>query len=101
MLEIFAALGGTVSKVAPNEYALTMKDVTRTDIPVELSRKIRASILFAGPLLARFGKVTTPPPGGDVIGRRRIDTHVLAFEDLGARLEIGRASCRERVCLLV
>lgn len=88
MLEIFAALGGTVSKVAPNEYALTMKDVTRTDIPVELSRKIRASILFAGPLVARSGKAILPPPGGDVIGRRRLDTHFLALTELGARVDV-------------
>ncbi len=88
MLEIFAALGGTVSKVSPNEYALTMKDVTRTDIPVELSRKIRASILFAGPLVARAGKAILPPPGGDVIGRRRLDTHFLALTELGARVDV-------------
>jgi UDP-N-acetylglucosamine 1-carboxyvinyltransferase len=88
MLEIFAALGGTVSKVAPNEYALTMKDVSRTDIPVELSRKIRASILFAGPLVARAGKAILPPPGGDVIGRRRLDTHFLALTELGARVDV-------------
>ncbi len=88
MLEIFAALGGTVSKVAPNEYALTMKDVARTDIPVELSRKIRASILFAGPLVARAGKAILPPPGGDVIGRRRLDTHFLALTELGARVDV-------------
>ena len=88
MLEIFAALGGTVSKGAPNEYALTMKDVARTNIPVELSRKIRASILFAGPLVARAGKAILPPPGGDVIGRRRLDTHFLALTELGARVDV-------------
>src|SRR5881392_192473 len=49
-----------------------------------LSARIRASILLAGPMLARFGKVTLPPPGGDVIGRRRVDTHFLALEQLGA-----------------
>ncbi len=88
MLEIFTALGGTVSRMAPNEYALTMKDVARTDIPVELSRKIRASILFAGPLVARAGKAILPPPGGDVIGRRRLDTHFLALTELGARVDV-------------
>ena len=54
-----------------------------------LCAKIRASILLAGPLLARFGSVTLPPPGGDVIGRRRVDTHFLALEHLGASVMVG------------
>jgi UDP-N-acetylglucosamine 1-carboxyvinyltransferase len=54
-----------------------------------LCARIRASILLAGPMLARFGKVTLPPPGGDVIGRRRVDTHFLALEQLGASVSIG------------
>jgi UDP-N-acetylglucosamine 1-carboxyvinyltransferase len=52
-------------------------------------RALRASILLAGPLLARFGSVQLPPPGGDVIGRRRVDTHFLALEQLGAELVVG------------
>ncbi len=55
-----------------------------SEISPEMARKIRASILFAGPLLARTGSVTLPPPGGDVIGRRRLDTHFVALEGLGA-----------------
>lgn len=89
MFEIFTALGGTVEKMAKNEYRLQIRDVRRTDIPVELSKKIRASILFAGPLLARTGKAILPPPGGDVIGRRRLDTHFLALTELGARVEVN------------
>ena len=54
-----------------------------------LCTSIRASILLAGPLLARFGKVVLPPPGGDVIGRRRVDTHFLALEQLGATVHVG------------
>ena len=54
-----------------------------------LCARIRASILLAGPLLARFGTVTLPPPGGDVIGRRRVDTHFLALEQLGASVMVG------------
>ncbi|HNY22469.1 MAG TPA: UDP-N-acetylglucosamine 1-carboxyvinyltransferase [Treponemataceae bacterium] len=88
MLEIFTSLGGSVDKLAPNEYRLTAKTVARTDIPLALSKKIRASILFAGPLVARAGKAILPPPGGDVIGRRRLDTHFLALAELGARVEI-------------
>ena len=88
MLDIFAALGGTVNKIASNDYRLQLREVGRFDIPIELSRKIRASILFAGPLLARAGKAILPPPGGDVIGRRRLDTHFLALTELGARVDI-------------
>ena len=61
-------------------------EVTRPD-PV-LAERIRASILLAGPLLARFGQVSLPPPGGDVIGRRRLDTHFLAFQALGAHVDL-------------
>jgi len=88
MLEIFTALGGSTESIGPNAYKLRMKQVTRNDIPLPLSKKIRASILFAGPLLARSGKAILPPPGGDVIGRRRLDTHFLALTELGARVDI-------------
>ena len=60
------------------------KDRPAADLDPELCAKIRASILLAGPLLARCGEITLPPPGGDVIGRRRLDTHFLALEQLGA-----------------
>src|SRR2546428_14141785 len=53
------------------------------------SARIRASILLAGPMLARFGRVNLPPPGGDVIGRRRVDTHFLALEQLGTEITVG------------
>lgn len=88
MLEIFTALGGSVETLGPNEYRLQMKNTPQTVIPLDLSQKIRASILFAGPLLARAGKAVLPPPGGDIIGRRRLDTHFLALTDLGARVDI-------------
>ena len=81
MFEIFKSFGGTVVKRAQNEYTLQLKSVTGFEIPAALSQKIRASILFAGPLLARNGKVSMSPPGGDVIGRRRLDTHFLALTE--------------------
>jgi UDP-N-acetylglucosamine 1-carboxyvinyltransferase len=62
--------------------------VAKTDLDPVLAREIRASFLLAGPLLARFGRVSVPPPGGDVIGRRRLDTHVHAFAALGAEFEV-------------
>lgn len=93
MFEVFKSLGGTVEKLKENEYKLQLKEIKTSEIPVALAAKIRASILFAGPLLARYGKVELPPPGGDVIGRRRLDTHFLALTELGARVETdGRFS---------
>ena len=89
MFDIFKSFGGTVQKIAQNEYTLQLKTVTGYEIPTPLSQKIRASILFAGPLLARYRKVSMPPPGGDVIGRRRLDTHFLALTELGAQVKIN------------
>lgn len=86
MLEILKALGADVQNTAAHEWRITCANVKRNDIPAELSKKIRASILFAGPLVARTGKAIMPPPGGDVIGRRRLDTHFLALTELGARV---------------
>ncbi len=88
MLDVYRALGGDVRRLAPNEYRFSLGDLPRADVPVEHAKKIRASILFAGPLLARLGRAVLPPPGGDVIGRRRLDTHFLALTELGAAVEI-------------
>ncbi len=90
MLEILRTLGANVQNIAPHEWKIE-GGVNSSEIPVSLSKKIRASILFAGPLLARTGRAILPPPGGDVIGRRRMDTHFLALQDLGARIEIEGA----------
>ena len=89
MFEIFKSFGGTIVKLAQNEYTLQLKTVTGYEVPAPLAQKIRASILFAGPLLARHGKVMMTPPGGDVIGRRRLDTHFLALTELGAQVKIN------------
>jgi len=91
MLEVLKHLGASVESAGPGAWRVDPTTLNRSDVPPEQARKVRASILFAGPLLARFGKVELPPPGGDVIGRRRIDTHVLALEELGARIEIDGA----------
>ncbi|MBI3824925.1 MAG: UDP-N-acetylglucosamine 1-carboxyvinyltransferase [Candidatus Rokubacteria bacterium] len=89
MLEILADLGVAVSRRGPGVVALRAAAVDVKDPEVRMARRIRASILLVGPLLARRGHVRTPPPGGDVIGRRRIDTHVLALRALGATFEPG------------
>ncbi|MDR2185801.1 MAG: UDP-N-acetylglucosamine 1-carboxyvinyltransferase [Treponema sp.] len=89
MLEVYRSLGGRVEVPGPNTYRLILTDITSSGIPREYAQKVRASILFAGPLLARTGRAALPPPGGDVIGRRRLDTHFLALTELGAAVEIN------------
>ncbi len=89
MFSILEAIGVSVKKIADNTWEICASGVISTDIPQELSKKLRASILFAGPLVARCGKVALPPPGGDVIGRRRLDTHFLALTELGARVAVN------------
>jgi UDP-N-acetylglucosamine 1-carboxyvinyltransferase len=91
MLEVYTALGGRVENPEPNVYRLCLGNIKSSEIPPEQARKIRASILFAGPILARTGKVVLPPPGGDVIGRRRLDTHFLALTELGAKVRSNGA----------
>jgi len=88
MVELLADLGADIEWTGPNEVRVDSGGMGRTDLDAELAREIRASFLLAGPLLARFGRVTVPPPGGDVIGRRRLDTHVHAFAALGADVHI-------------
>ncbi|MDR2178588.1 MAG: UDP-N-acetylglucosamine 1-carboxyvinyltransferase [Treponema sp.] len=89
MLAIYRALGGTAESFGPNAWRLCAKNNVQAVIPLEQAKKIRASILFAGPLLARTGRVVLPPPGGDVIGRRRLDTHFLALRELGAKVTVS------------
>ena len=88
MVELLADLGADIEWTASNDIRVDASGMARTDLDAELAREIRASFLLAGPLLARFGRVSIPPPGGDVIGRRRLDTHVHAFASLGAHVEI-------------
>lgn len=88
MFKILEGLGASVKKVEKHVWEVCAEKASATLIPPELSKKIRASILFAGPLIARFGKASMMPPGGDVIGRRRLDTHFLALTELGARVDI-------------
>ena len=89
ILDIYRAMGGEAVPQGPNAWRLCTGNIVTSEIPLEMAKKIRASILFAGPLLARTGKAVLPPPGGDVIGRRRLDTHFLALTELGAQVEIN------------
>ena len=89
MLALLADLGAAVEWTGPNAVRVDARAVRPKPLDPGLCARIRASILLAGPLLARFGTVTLPPPGGDVIGRRRVDTHFLALEQLGASVTVG------------
>ncbi len=89
LLRLIEDLGAGVQWTGANTVRIDPRSVEPKRLDPELCSGIRASILLAGPLLARFGKVTLPPPGGDIIGRRRLDTHFLALEQLGATVEIG------------
>ena len=91
MLSAYQALGGELRSLGPNAWQLCTKQISTPEIPAEHAQKIRASILFAGPLLARTGRAVLPPPGGDVIGRRRLDTHFLALSELGAQVDVNDA----------
>jgi UDP-N-acetylglucosamine 1-carboxyvinyltransferase len=84
MVALLQDVGADAEWTGPNEVRVDPAAAGKTELDPELCREIRASFLLAGPLLARFGRVVIPPPGGDVIGRRRLDTHVHAFAALGA-----------------
>jgi UDP-N-acetylglucosamine 1-carboxyvinyltransferase len=90
LLELMADLGVSIERPDTNTVKLNAANVHKTDVDPALSERIRASFLVAGPLLARFGRALMPPPGGDVIGRRRLDPHLDAFRALGATVEHGR-----------
>mgnify|MGYP000985375124 CR=1 FL=1 len=85
-LALLESIGVEVEWVEENTVRLCARDVENKALDEDLSAAIRASFLLAGPLLARFGSVEMPPPGGDFIGRRRLDAHLDAFRDLGARV---------------
>src|SRR5438132_5771725 len=90
MLELLADIGVDVEWTGANEVRVHAAEVTKRELDEELCSRMRASFLLAGPLLARLGGVTVPPPGGDVIGRRRLDPHIHAFAKLGAEIAIDR-----------
>ncbi len=91
LLALLDDLGVGVREEGPNSIALSAERVRHTRPDEDLCRRLRASLLLAGPLLARCGEVHMPMAGGDFIGRRRVDTHLLAFRALGAECEVNRA----------
>jgi len=96
LLEMVASLGAEVDWLEPGTVRIHAKDLTTSVPDPLLAERIRASILLAGPLLARSGRTSLAPPGGDVIGRRRLDTHFLAFRGLGATVELGLSGFEAR-----
>ena len=92
MIALLQSVGAKVEKLEDHTLRFQAKDICCGDLQPDLCRRIRASILLAGPLVARTGDLRLPPPGGDVIGRRRVDTHILALKALGAQAEYDRAN---------
>jgi UDP-N-acetylglucosamine 1-carboxyvinyltransferase len=88
MLELLGDIGVDVAWTGANEVRVQASEVTKTELDPALCNRMRASFLLAGPLLARLGRVTVPPPGGDVIGRRRLDPHIRAFARMGVEIAI-------------
>lgn len=89
MLALLASIGVTIHEIDAHTLVLHAREVHTTELDREICSRIRTSILFAGPMLARMGQIHLPPPGGDVIGRRRLDTHIHALRALGAEIRIN------------
>jgi len=90
LVELIRSIGAEATWEGPNTLVIRAKEVRSLNLDPSLCANIRASILLAGPLLARCGNVVLPPPGGDVIGRRRVDTHLIALEQLGAAVSVDQ-----------
>lgn len=90
MRKLIESLGSQVEDLDSNTWRITTKELVASHLDPDLCRRIRASILIAGPVVARAGTLRLPPPGGDVIGRRRLDTHILALRALGAKVTYDR-----------
>ncbi len=90
LLDLIHTLGAETEWIAKNTVRVRAQNISASELDAEAAARIRASILLAGPMLARVGRMVLPPPGGDVIGRRRVDTHFLALSRLGAVVETDR-----------
>jgi UDP-N-acetylglucosamine 1-carboxyvinyltransferase len=88
LVQLLSSLGAETAWTDHNTLRIHARDVRPATLDPDLCSRIRASILLAGPVLARCGEITLPPPGGDVIGRRRLDSHFLALRQLGAQISL-------------
>jgi UDP-N-acetylglucosamine 1-carboxyvinyltransferase len=89
MLALLVDVGGEVEWTGPNDVRVHVADVRKNELDRELCSQMRASFLLAGPLLVRTGTAIVAPPGGDVIGRRRLDPHIHGFTELGVEVDAG------------
>jgi UDP-N-acetylglucosamine 1-carboxyvinyltransferase len=88
MMKLLTSLGVSFDEMDdPKSIRIQARDIRPSELDPDLCKNIRASILLAGPMIARFHELLLPPPGGDVIGRRRVDTHILALNKLGTKTE--------------
>ena len=94
MIELLQSLGVQITRISDHSWEILAANVRAADLDPQICRNIRASILLAGPMVARSRGLKLPPPGGDVIGRRRVDTHILALEKLGVQAEFMREERR-------
>jgi UDP-N-acetylglucosamine 1-carboxyvinyltransferase len=90
MRMLIESLGVEISTLDAHTWQVHAKEVRPADLDPDLCRRVRTSILLAGPMTARSGELHLPPPGGDVIGRRRLDTHLIALRKLGAQVDYDR-----------
>lgn len=90
MRDLLQSLGVTITEINPHKWQFVASELFPSELDPEITKKIRASILLAGPLIGRGCDVSLPPPGGDVIGRRRLDSHILALQKLGADFSYDR-----------
>jgi UDP-N-acetylglucosamine 1-carboxyvinyltransferase len=90
MRKLVESLGAQVDDLDDRTWRITARDLRPADLDPDFCRRIRASILVAGPMTARIPEFKLPPPGGDVIGRRRLDTHILALRALGVDVRYER-----------
>jgi len=90
MRRMLESLGASLEDLGNRSWRVTARHIRAADLDPDLSRRIRASILLAGPMTARTGELKLPPPGGDVIGRRRVDTHIWALRQMGAEVSYDR-----------
>ncbi|MDX1961463.1 MAG: UDP-N-acetylglucosamine 1-carboxyvinyltransferase [Leptospiraceae bacterium] len=88
LVDVLKYLGFKITHIKENSYEFHPPEELKSDLPVELCSKIRGAVTLAGPILAMTGRVFLPRPGGDKIGRRRLDTHLLALQALGATIEV-------------
>ena len=91
MRSLLMSLGVRIEEIGDHTWRVQASVLNPADLDPDICCRIRASILLAGPMVARVGELQLPPPGGDVIGRRRVDTHILALEAMGTEVDYDRA----------